>query len=54
MLIRGREIGRIVGYGGADIFWMQVAGLLAEAREALGQTGLVVPHRAAGPVAERL
>ena len=36
MLIRGREIGRIVGYGGADIFWMQVAALVAEARAALG------------------
>jgi hypothetical protein len=39
MLVRGREIGRIVGYGGADLFWMQVAGLLTDARAALGQSG---------------
>jgi hypothetical protein len=43
MLVRGREIGRIVGYGGTDIFWMQVAALLADARAALGRTGLVLP-----------
>ena len=46
MLIRGREIGRIVGYGGADLFWMQLAGLLADTRAALGQTGLVIPRAA--------
>lgn len=54
MLIRGREIGRIVGYGGADLFWMQVAGLLADARAALGQTGLAVPGAVVSPVAGRL
>jgi hypothetical protein len=54
MLIRGREIGRIVGYGGADIFWMQVAALLADARAALGQTGFAVPGAATGTVARRL
>lgn len=35
MLVRGREVGRIVGYPGADLFWMQVAGLLSNARGAL-------------------
>lgn len=54
MLIRGREIGRIVGYGGADIFWMQVAGLLADARAALGQTGQAVRGAAAAPIVGRL
>ena len=54
MLIRGREIGRIVGYGGADIFWMQVAGLIAEARATLGQTGLVAPGSAGRTNTRRL
>jgi hypothetical protein len=54
MLVRGREIGRIVGYGGADIFWMQVAALLADARAALGQTGFVAPGAATGTVTRTL
>ena len=54
MLIRGREIGRIVGYGGADIFWMQVAGLLADARAALGQTGRAASGARVTSVAGRL
>ncbi len=35
MLVRGREVGRIVGYAGADLFWMQLAALLEDARVAL-------------------
>lgn len=31
LLVRGREVGRILGYPGADLFWMQVAGLYAQA-----------------------
>lgn len=45
MLMRGREIGRIVGYGGADIFWMQVAGLMYDVRVALGRGELGAPRR---------
>jgi hypothetical protein len=45
MLIRGREIGRIVGYGGADIFWMQVAGLMSDVRVALARGELGAPRR---------
>lgn len=54
MLVRGREVGRIVGYVGGDIFWMQIAALLADARTALAQTGLAVPEGVVGPVARRL
>lgn len=35
MLVHGREVGRIVGYSGSDLFWMQIAGLIADARKAL-------------------
>lgn len=35
MLVNGREVGRIVGYSGADLFWMQLAGLMADVRLAL-------------------
>lgn len=35
MLVRGREVGRIVGYAGADLFWMQIAGLMMATRQAL-------------------
>lgn len=45
MLIRGREIGRIVGYGGADIFWMQVAGLMSDVRVALARGESGAPRR---------
>lgn len=54
MLVRGREVGRIVGYGGSDIFWMQVAGLLADARAVLRQTGQAVPDPKVTFVAGRL
>ncbi len=54
MLVRGREVGRIVGYSGADIFWMQVAGLLADARAALGQTGRLVPGAKVTSIARRM
>ena len=45
MLIRGREIGRIVGYGGVDLFWMQVAGLMSDVRVALARGELGRPRR---------
>jgi len=35
MLVRGREVGRIVGYAGADLFWMQLAALIEDVRVAL-------------------
>jgi hypothetical protein len=41
MLVRGREVGRIVGYGGADLFWMQLAALIEDARTALQRSGVV-------------
>ena len=31
VLAHGREVGRIVGYQGADFFWAKLAGLLARA-----------------------
>lgn len=31
LLVRGREVGRILGYPGADLFWMQLAGLMSQA-----------------------
>lgn len=37
MLVRGREVGRIVGYAGEELFWMRLAGLIADARTALGR-----------------
>ncbi len=40
MLVRGREIGRIVGYSGADLFWMQIAGLMHDVRVALKRSDL--------------
>lgn len=45
MLVRGREVGRIVGYGGADLFWMQVAGLMSDVRLALGRGDIAAPRR---------
>lgn len=48
MLVRGREVGRIVGYPGADLFWMQVAGLLSDAKIALGRSSNEAPQQAGG------
>ena len=31
LLVEGREIGRVVGYQGADLFWMEMAGLMRKA-----------------------
>ena len=31
MLAYGQEVGRIVGYQGRDLFWMQLEGLMAQA-----------------------
>jgi len=53
MLVRGREIGRIVGYAGADLFWMQLAGLMEDVRTALQRSGAAAPNLAARPVERR-
>ncbi len=53
MLVRGREVGRIVGYGGADLFWMQLAGLMEDVRIALQRSGAAAPNFAAKPVERR-
>lgn len=45
MLVRGREVGRIIGYGGVDLFWMQLAGLMSDVRLALGRSDLDAPRR---------
>ena len=47
MLVRGREVGRIVGYSGSDLFWMQVAALIEDARIALKRSGELAPNFAA-------
>ncbi|MFN3745031.1 MAG: thioredoxin family protein [Hyphomicrobiaceae bacterium] len=47
MLVRGREVGRIVGYAGADMFWMQLAALMEDARMALKRSGAAIPNFAA-------
>lgn len=31
LIVEGREIGRIVGYQGADLFWIEMAGLMRKA-----------------------
>lgn len=31
LLVEGREVGRAVGYQGAELFWMEIAGLMAKA-----------------------
>ncbi len=54
MLVRGREVGRIVGYPGADLFWMRVAGLLSDARIALGREGPGGPGKPADSSPRRL
>lgn len=53
LLVRGREIGRIVGYGGADLFWMQMAALIDDARAALQRSGAAAPNFAAKHVEKR-
>lgn len=45
MLVRGREVGRIVGYAGVDLFWMHLAGLMSDVRLALGRSDLDAPRR---------
>ena len=47
MLVHGREVGRIVGYGGADLFWMQLAALMEDVRIALRRSGATAPDYAA-------
>lgn len=46
MLVHGREVGRIVGYGGADLFWMQLAALMEDVRVALRRSGAAAPNYA--------
>jgi hypothetical protein len=53
LLVRGREIGRIVGYGGADLFWMQMAALIDDARAALQRSGAAAPNFAAKHIEKR-
>ncbi len=53
LLVRGREIGRIVGYGGADLFWMQMAALIEDARAALQRSGAAAPNFAAKHIEKR-
>jgi len=53
MLVRGREIGRIIGYAGADLFWMQLAGLMEDVRTALQRSGAAAPNFAARPTERR-
>lgn len=31
LLVEGREVGRIVGYQGSELFWMELAGLMQKA-----------------------
>jgi hypothetical protein len=38
MLAYGREVGRIVGYQGSDLFWMQLGPLVAKAGFAAAET----------------
>jgi hypothetical protein len=47
MLVQGREVGRIVGYGGVDLFWMQLAALMEDVRVALRRSGAAAPNYAA-------
>jgi len=54
MLVRGREVGRIVGYGGADLFWMQLAGLMEDVRVALQRSGAAAPIFTARRMERRL
>lgn len=53
MLVRGREVGRIVGYGGADLFWMQLAALMEDVRVALQRSGAAAPNFAEKQVERR-
>ena len=39
LLVQGREVGRIVGYRGPDLFWMEMAGLFARSGLAVGAGG---------------
>lgn len=49
MLVHGREVGRIVGYSGADLFWMQLAALIEDVRIALKRSGALAPNFAVKP-----
>ena len=53
MLVGGREVGRIIGYAGADLFWMQLAGLMEDVRTALQRSGAAAPNFAARPAERR-
>jgi hypothetical protein len=47
MLVRGREVGRIVGYGGVDLFWMQLAAIMDDVRTALQRRSAAASNHAA-------
>jgi len=50
MLVHGREVGRIVGYAGADLFWMQVVALMEDVRTALQRRSAAPPNSAANHI----
>jgi hypothetical protein len=50
MLVRGREVGRIVGYAGADLFWMQLAALIEDVRVALKRSDAESRNFAGRPI----
>lgn len=50
MLVHGREVGRIVGYAGADLFWMQLAALMEDVRIALQRRSAAAPNFAANHI----
>lgn len=53
LLVRGREIGRIVGYGGPDLFWMQMSALIEDARAALQRSDATAPNFAEKHIEKR-
>lgn len=52
LLASGREVGRILGYQGADLFWMQLSGLIGKAGLTGARTTAAEPGQGA-PVAAR-
>jgi hypothetical protein len=53
MLVRGREVGRIVGYGGVDLFWMQLAAIMDDVRTALQRRSAAASNHAANQAERR-
>lgn len=54
MLVHGREVGRIVGYAGADLFWMQLAAIMEDVRAALKRSGAAQIERSGTSVQRAL